>query len=378
MKIEQINLVNFRNYRDLKLNISGSVNVFYGNNAQGKTNLLESIFYAAFGLSHRTGNEEDLVGMGRAEMAAEVCFSNYAGEHSLKVKRRNNAEKNKKEVMLNGNVIKSREHYGTFNVVMFSPEDLQLVKGEPALRRRFLDMEIAQTNRSYYANLVKYNRIVQQRNKLLKEARENGINEKLIEVWDEELASGAAAIMVTRIRVLQKINELAGDVYKEIASRKEELVVNYELKTNSSALILSEEKSREEWRNWYLESLKERRAADIARGSTGIGPHRDDLVLTVNEDNLKSFGSQGQQRSSALALKLAEMEYVKEETGEYPVLLLDDVMSELDSERRRQILHFIDGRVQTFITVNDKNLIPVLPENKYFRVHNGIVCEEKA
>lgn len=378
MKIEQINLVNFRNYRDLKLNISGLVNVFYGNNAQGKTNLLESIFYAAFGLSHRTGNEEDLVALGRAEMAAEVCFSNYAGEHSLKVKRRNNAEKNKKEVMLNGNVIKSREHYGTFNVVMFSPEDLQLVKGEPALRRRFLDMEIAQTNRTYYANLVKYNRIVQQRNKLLKEARENGINEKLIQVWDEELASGAAAIMVTRIRVLQKINELAGDVYKEIASQKEELVVNYELKTNSSALILSEEKSREEWRNWYIESLKERRAADIARGSTGIGPHRDDLVLTVNEDNLKSFGSQGQQRSSALALKLAEMEYVKEETGEYPVLLLDDVMSELDSERRRQILQFIDGRVQTFITVNDKNLIPILPENKYFRVSNGIVCEERA
>lgn len=147
------------------------------------------------------------------------------------------------------------------------------------------------------------------------------------------------------------------------------------MKTNSSAIICSQEDSVERWREWYLERLKERQTIDVLRGSTGIGPHRDDLLIKVNDNNLRAFGSQGQQRSGALALKLAEMEYVKDEAGEYPVLLLDDVMSELDSERRTQILNFIDGRVQTFITVNDKNLIPELACNRYFCVNEGSICE---
>ena len=375
MKIRQISLINFRNYQKLNLRIDGLVNVFYGNNAQGKTNLLESIFYSAFGMSHRTGNEDDLMKMSGGDMAAEVAFANFYGDHKLKVKRQLLFAKTKKEITLDDNVIKSKEHYGTLNVVMFSPEDLQIVKGEPALRRRFLDMEIAQTNRYYYGLLVKYNRVLQQRNKLLKNARENGLGQGQLAVWDNEIASVAAEVISLRLNVLKKINQIAGDIYKEITNQREELVVNYELKTNSSAIICPQEDSFESWREWYLARLKERQMLDVLRGSTGIGPHRDDLFITVNENNLRSFGSQGQQRSGALALKLAEMEYVKGEAGEYPVLLLDDVMSELDSERRAQILNFIDGRVQTFITVNDKNLIPELECNRYFCVSNGSICE---
>ena len=311
MKIQQIALINFRNYQNLNLRIDGLVNVFYGNNAQGKTNILESIFYSAFGMSHRTANEDDLVKMACRDMAAEVTFNNLYGEHKLRVKRQNICERMRKEIALDENVIKSKEHYGTLNVVMFSPEDLQIVKGEPALRRRFLDMEIAQTNRYYYGLLVKYNRVLQQRNKLLKNARENGLDIEQLDVWNNEIASVAAEIIGLRLNVLKKINCIAGDIYKEITNQKEELVVNYELKTNSSAIICSQEDSMENWREWYLARLKERQNIDVLRGSTGIGPHRDDLFITVNENNLRSFGSQGQQRSGALALKLAEMEYVK-------------------------------------------------------------------
>lgn len=375
MKIQQISLINFRNYQNLNLQIDGLVNVFYGNNAQGKTNILESIFYSAFGMSHRTSNEDDLVKMSCREMASEVTFSNLYGDHTLRVKRQNICERMKKQISLDDNVIKSKEHYGTLNIVMFSPEDLQIVKGEPALRRRFLDMEIAQTNRYYYGLLVKYNRVLQQRNKFLKDARENILDHAQLEVWNKEIANVAAEIISLRLKVLKKINSIAGSIYKEITNQKEELVVNYELKTNSSAIICSQEDSLESWREWYLAKLRERQTIDVLRGSTGIGPHRDDLSITVNDNNLRSFGSQGQQRSGALALKLAEMEYVKKEAGEYPVLLLDDVMSELDSERRKQILNFIDGRVQTFITVNDKNLIPELACNRYFFVSEGSICE---
>ena len=375
MKIQQISLINFRNYQNLNLQIDGLVNVFYGNNAQGKTNILESIFYSAFGMSHRTSNEDDLVKMSCREMASEVTFSNLYGDHTLRVKRQNICERMKKQISLDDNVIKSKEHYGTLNIVMFSPEDLQIVKGEPALRRRFLDMEIAQTNRYYYGLLVKYNRVLQQRNKFLKDARENILDHAQLEVWNKEIANVAAEIISLRLKVLKKINSIAGSIYKEITNQKEELVVNYELKTNSSAIICSQEDSLESWRECYLAKLRERQTIDVLRGSTGIGPHRDDLSITVNDNNLRSFGSQGQQRSGALALKLAEMEYVKKEAGEYPVLLLDDVMSELDSERRKQILNFIDGRVQTFITVNDKNLIPELACNRYFFVSEGSICE---
>ena len=283
----------------------------------------------------------------------------------------------KKEIYLNDNKISAKEHYGLLNVVLFAPDDLQIVKGEPGLRRKFLDMEIAQTNKYYYELLVKYNKILSQRNKFLKNARDTEVtDEEQLRIWDEELAAVAAEIVVIRLKVLSKISKIAAEVYGRITEAKEVFSVDYLLKTAQDSEIENNLQEKDEFRSFYRQELMKRRALDILRGYTSIGPHRDDLVIKVNANNLKSYGSQGQQRSGALALKLAELEFIKENREEYPVLLLDDVMSELDGNRRKQLLTFINGKVQTFLTVNDKELVKYLPDSKYFYVENGRISEE--
>ena len=260
------------------------------------------------------------------------------------------------------------------NTVMFSPEDLQLVKGEPALRRRFFDMQISQTDPVYYDLLVKYNRVLSQRNRLLKELRDEGGRKDILQPWNQEFVKLAAAITTKRLAALSKLEAIVTGIYASITSNQEELKVRYELKANNGQLLYPDATAKitEEF---YAQHLAERERVDILRGNTGIGPHRDDLQLLLNGLSLRSFGSQGQQRSGALALKLSQLEYVHREIGEFPVLLLDDVMSELDDSRRAQLLLFIDGRVQTFITVNDRELIPNLAANAYFRIENGMITE---
>lgn len=370
MKVKDIYAVNFRNYSSCHLEIPSMINVFYGQNAQGKTNILEAIFYSSFGMSHRTSSEDDLVKLGNKEMAVGVAYESHSGSHQVKIKKYKQQERWKKEIFLDGVKVRPKEHYGALNTVMFSPEDLQLVKGEPALRRRFFDMQIAQTDPIYYDLLVKYNRVLQQRNSLLKDIREHGGREALLQPWNEEFIYLAAAITKKRLAALARLQEIAGEIYSSITSNKEALEVRYELKANNGTLLypVGPEEADEAF---YRQHLAERQRIDILRGNTGIGPHRDDLQLLLNGMSLKSFGSQGQQRSGALAMKLSQLEYVRREIGEFPILLLDDVMSELDNSRRSQLLRFIDGRVQTFITVNDRELIPELEENAYFEICSG-------
>lgn len=356
MKVEHLYAVNFRNYAALDLNFQAMINVFFGQNAQGKTNILEALFYSAFGMSHRTSSEEDLLRWGNNALATGVAYSNFSGRHEVKIKKYQQQNRWKKEIFLDGSQVRPKEHYGSLNVVMFSPEDLQLVKGEPALRRRFFDMQISQTDPLYYDLLVKYNRVLQQRNRLLKELRDGAGTLPALIPWNEEFIRLAAAISKKRLQALAKLEQIASDIYASITQYKEKLTVHYELKGNNGELFYPETAdfcSEEFYRN----KLAERQSVDILRGNTGIGPHRDDLQLLLNDMSLRSFGSQGQQRSGALALKLSQLEYVRQEIGEFPILLLDDVMSELDNNRRAQLLQFIDGRVQTFITVNDKELI---------------------
>lgn len=375
MKINRIYAVNFRNYAACNLKFTSMINVFYGANAQGKTNILEAIFYSAFGFSHRTSSEDDLLKLGESEMAAGVEYESFSGQHEVKIKKYRQLERVKKEIFLDGAKVRPKEHYGALNVVMFSPEDLQLVKGEPALRRRFFDMQISQTDHIYYDLLVKYNRVLQQRNKLLKEMRESqSTGSSQLAVWDNEFIRLAAAICQKRLKALGKLQQIAGEIYASISGNSEALKVQYELKANNGQVLLPDD-SFENLEDFYKEKLAERQNIDILRGNTGIGPHRDDLVLLLNDISLKSFGSQGQQRSGALALKLSQLEYVRREIGEFPVLLLDDVMSELDNNRRSQLLGFIDGRVQTFVTVNDRQLIPELGGNAYFEICQGNVKE---
>ena len=372
MKINKIYAVNFRNYSSCNLDFSSMINVFYGQNAQGKTNILEAIFYSAFGMSHRTFTEDDLLKISCREMAVGVEYESFSGDHDIKIKKYQQLGRSKKEIFLDGTKVRPKEHYGSLNVVMFSPEDLQLVKGEPSLRRRFFDMQIAQTDPIYYDLLVKYNRVLQQRNKLLKEIRDNGGNHEQLEPWNKEFIVLATAIAKKRQLALEKLQAIAGEIYASITGNKETLTIKYELKANNGELLYPES-DFSAWEMFYTNKLKERERIDILRGNTGIGPHRDDIVLLLNGMSLKSFGSQGQQRSGALALKLSQLEYVRREIGEFPVLLLDDVMSELDNSRRAQLLLFIDGRVQTFITVNDRELIPELEGNAYFEIMQGSV-----
>lgn len=372
MKINKIYAVNFRNYGTCNLDFSSMINVFYGQNAQGKTNILEAIFYSAFGMSHRTFTEEDLLKLGCKEMAVGVEYDSFSGLHEIKIKKFQQLGRNKKEIFLDGAKVKPKEHYGFLNAVMFSPEDLQLVKGEPSLRRRFFDMQIAQTDPIYYDLLVKYNRVVQQRNKLLKEIRDNEGSSTQLQPWNKEFIALATAIAKKRQLALEKLKVIAGEIYASITGNKEILTIKYELKANNGELLYPEN-DFEDWEIFYTQKLAERERIDILRGNTGIGPHRDDIVLLLNDMSLKSFGSQGQQRSGALALKLSQLEYVRREIGEFPILLLDDVMSELDNSRRAQLLMFIDGKVQTFITVNDRELIPELAGNNYFEIVQGSV-----
>ena len=372
MKINKIYAVNFRNYGACNLDFSSMINVFYGQNAQGKTNILEAIFYSAFGMSHRTFTEEDLLKLGCKEMAVGVEYDSFSGLHEIKIKKFQQLGRNKKEIFLDGAKVKPKEHYGSLNAVMFSPEDLQLVKGEPSLRRRFFDMQIAQTDPIYYDLLVKYNRVVQQRNKLLKEIRDNEGSSTQLQPWNKEFIALATAIAKKRQLALEKLKAIAGEIYASITGNKEILTIKYELKANNGELLYPEN-DFEDWEIFYTQKLAERERIDILRGNTGIGPHRDDILLLLNDMSLKSFGSQGQQRSGALALKLSQLEYVRREIGEFPILLLDDVMSELDNSRRAQLLLFIDGRVQTFITVNDREFIPELAGNNYFEIVQGSV-----
>jgi len=377
MEILRAKLVNFRNYANLDLKINSMVNVIYGGNAQGKTNFLEGIYYAAFGFPFRTKTDDEVKQFGKEGFLTEIEYQDNYGKNKLVVKRYKEQNKTKKTMTFNDNNISSKEHYGLLNIVLFGPDDLQIVKGEPGLRRKFLDMEIAQINKYYYQLLVKYNKLLAQRNRFLKNNKETpNVDWEELNSWDQELSKVAADVYAIRQVNLQKINAMSSVIYHELTGKKETLEINYILKQASEEETQDNSQDSAQIVYFYLNELKKRRKLDLLRGYTSIGPHRDDLLIKVDGNNLRAFGSQGQQRSAALALKLAEVEFIKETKEEYPVLLLDDVMSELDENRRQQLLSFINGKVQTFITLNDKKLVEDLVESKYFKVEKGSIKEE--
>ena len=371
MKIKKIILRNFRNYHNNNLLLDKTLNIFIGENAQGKTNILESIHFLSMGKSHRTNDDQDLIHWNQTDCCAEVYFFRGDIEHKLSMQIHRIG---KKEIFLNDHPIRTYELIGLLNTVIFSPEDLFLIKGAPSGRRRFLDGEISQANPVYFKELLKYNKIVMQRNQLLKQMRDCSHSTAVLDTWDEQLVPVAASIVVKRVAAVKKLTMLANLIHRRITNNKENLTISYEqneglfLKNNPSFNIRSVEK-------WFSEQLIARRQDDIFRGSTSIGPHRDDIILSVNGINLRNFGSQGQQRTGILALKLAEIEFIKSETGEYPVLLLDDVLSELDYMRRSQLLGFIKDRIQTFITATDAENFSDRKTGKYFKVCNGLIME---
>ena len=374
MQITELTLRSYRSYETLHLAFDPGVQIFLGANAQGKTNIIEALYYAAFGRSHRTSSDAELIRVGADGAHIGLSFRRHdvPGELSFTF-----ARGARRRITYAGESLRQRDLVGLLPMVLFSPEDLFLVKGAPALRRRYLDAELSQASPAYYGELLRYTRILKQRNAVLKDIRERLAAPEELPPWDAQLARSAAYIVTRRIAAVAQLGALSARVQAVLAAG-EELALAYEI-AGAGAEDFAEDDMTESLHLWYNKMLCEGRARDIARAATGVGPHLDDLVLRVGGMSLRSYGSQGQQRTGALALKLAELFYLQENIGEAPILLLDDVMSELDADRRRALLDFIrHEHIQTFITATDAAYFPAERMGTYRYVEAGTVRDEKS
>ncbi|WP_294342496.1 DNA replication/repair protein RecF [uncultured Selenomonas sp.] len=374
MQITELTLRSYRSYETLHLAFDPGVQIFLGANAQGKTNIIEALYYAAFGRSHRTSSDAELIRVGADGAHIGLSFRRHdvPGELSFTF-----ARGARRRITYAGESLRQRDLVGILPMVLFSPEDLFLVKGAPALRRRYLDAELSQASPAYYGELLRYTRILKQRNAVLKDIRERLAAPEDLPPWDAQLARSAAYIVTRRIAAVAQLGALSARVQAVLAAG-EELALAYEI-AGAGAEDFAEDDMTESLHVWYNKMLCEGRARDIARAATGVGPHLDDLVLRVGGMSLRSYGSQGQQRTGALALKLAELFYLQENIGEAPILLLDDVMSELDTDRRRALLDFIrHEHIQTFITATDAAYFPAERMGTYRYVEAGTVRDEES
>lgn len=407
MRIRSVHLTQFRNFRGLDLEVGSSVNVFYGSNAQGKTNLLEAIYLCACARSHRTSRDRELIMRDATFYKVRLLLScdrrkDYEESVSLSFYDENHPEFAQKSRRIAEHddipVDKLSRYVGIFNAVIFAPEDMLLIKEGPSVRRRYLDLLISQVRPMYFFALQRYSKLLQQRNRTLKIIRSSRgaavlrpEEEAELEIWDLSMAKTAAEIISERIHFSEKIAAAAKTHHGRISSETENLFVRY----RTVGGLLSEIAERDENKP-VTETIEKHLTAkwksthheDFEKGITTVGPHRDDLELSLDGEGLRPFASQGQQRSAALAMKMAELDILREETGETPVLLLDDVFSELDHHRRAALLSGF-GPAQVFITCTDKDfvsgeLLPLFPERytekqevSFFRIENGEVYPEQ-
>ncbi len=343
MFIKSLQLNNFRNYTNQKIEFSKGLNVLVGKNAQGKTNMLEGVFLCAIGRSPRTTKDKDLIKWNCTYSKITLEVSKNAGRGKIEVYLFNNQNK---AIKINSLPIKRLgELMGEFNAIYFSPDELKLVKESPEERRRFMDIDLSQFNKNYFYNLSKYNNILQQRNKLLKVTGDTKVLTETISIWNEQLAEVGAKIITERIKLIDKLKVYAKDIQNYLTDNNENLEISY-----VGMLGHDEAEIKDKLLKGYASSLEK----DINLGFTTVGPHRDDMKITVNNIDVRHFGSQGQQRTVALALKLAELEVFKANIGEYPVLLLDDVLSELDTNRKIKLLQRVKN-IQTIVTCTSFN-----------------------
>lgn len=367
MHIEQLQLKNYRNYESLDIKFADKVNVIIGENAQGKTNLMEAIYVLAFTKSHRTPREKELIQWDKPFAKIEGLITKRNRSFPLEIIL---SSKGKKAKLNRLEQKRLSDYIGALNVVMFAPEDLTLVKGAPQLRRRFIDMELGQIQPRYIYHLSQYMKILKQRNHLLKQMQRRISKDMItLEVITEQLADHAAALLERRFSFLRLLREWAAPIHYEISRKLETLDIFYE-----STIEVLETESKAKIESIYLDKFLEIREKEIDRGTTLIGPHRDDLQFFVNNKNVQTYGSQGQQRTTALSLKLAELELIYSEVGEYPILLLDDVLSELDDYRQSHLLSTIQGKVQTFVSTTSVDGInhDTLKMAEIFHIKNGI------
>ena len=334
MYIKSLELNNYRNYDNLSIEFERGTNILYGNNAQGKTNILESIYVASTTKSHRGSKDREIINFEKEEAHIKATVM----KKDVPIRIDIHLKKNKsKGIAINGIPIrKASELFGVLNVVFFSPEDLNIIKNGPAERRRFIDLELCQLDKIYVHNLVNYNKIVNQRNKLLRDLGFNYDKELIstLDIWDMQLSDYGAKIITRRNQFIEEINEIIYGIHRNITNGKEELIVRYEPNITGN--------------NIYDELVRSREK-DLKLKTTSVGPHRDDISFLNKKIDIRKFGSQGQQRTAALSLKLSEIELVKSIIKDTPILLLDDVLSELDSNRQRHLLGNLYN-VQTIIT----------------------------
>lgn len=360
MKIKQLKLKNYRNYDLLDLEFDSSTNIFYGDNAQGKTNILESIYLCGTTKSHRGTKDRDLIKFGQEESHIEAVVERNEVSFKIDIHLKKNSPKG---IAINKMPIrKASELFGVINIVFFSPEDLNIIKNGPSERRKFIDLELAQLDRVYLSDLSNYNRIVNQRNKLLKDAYDRRELLETLDVWDMQLVHYGNKIINRRNDFIYQLNNIVGKVHERLTGGKEKLYIFYEPSNSSIELE---------------EAVRRNRERDIRMKSTSVGPHRDDICFIVGELDIRKFGSQGQQRTAALSLKLSEIELIKQVTKDTPILLLDDVLSELDKHRQNYLLDSICD-VQTLITCTgvDDFVNHRFSINKIFRVEKGNVTKE--
>ncbi len=372
MHIEQLYLKNFRNYDELDITFDDKVNVIIGENAQGKTNLMEAIYCLAFTKSHRTSKEKELIQWNEdyAKIEGRITKRNQSIPLEIVI-----SSKGKKAKLNHLEQKRLSDYIGALNLVMFAPEDLTLVKGPPQTRRRFIDMELGQIQATYIYHLAQYQKILKQRNSLLKQLqRRESSQVTMLEVLTDQLIQHAAIILHKRFIFLKLLRRWAASIHYQISHELEELEIRYD-----ASIPVMEEDSQEQMEASYAQKFQDIQAKEIERGTTLAGPHRDDLIFYVNGMNVQTYGSQGQQRTTALSLKLAEIELIHNEIGEYPILLLDDVLSELDDFRQSHLLNTIQGKVQTFVSTTNVDGInhETLKKAEIFHVKDGKAAIQK-
>ncbi|WP_343210235.1 DNA replication/repair protein RecF [Anaerolentibacter hominis] len=357
MVIRSLQLKDYRNYDDLYMEFDDNVNILFGDNAQGKTNILEAIYLGSTTRSHRGNKDRELIHLGREESHIRIEMRREEIGHRIDIHLKRNKAKG---AAIDGMPIrKSSELVGFMNVVFFSPEDLSMVKNGPGERRRFVDMELCQLDKVYLNFLSGYNRTVQQRNNLLKQISFKPSLMDTLSIWDEQLVQYGNQVIEGRKKFITCLNDVIRDIHYQLSGEKEEIHIQY---------VPSVDKDE------FLTKLEQGRERDIALKTTNTGPHRDDLVFYINDLDIRRFGSQGQVRSATLSLKLAEIELVKRMTGHKPILLLDDVLSELDRTRQKQLLNGIQD-IQVIITCTgmEEFIRDRLKINKVYHVSEGKV-----
>ncbi|CRK82442.1 DNA replication/repair protein RecF [Neobacillus massiliamazoniensis] len=368
MHIEQLALKNYRNYEELTIEFENKVNVILGENAQGKTNVMESIYVLAMAKSHRTSNDKELIrwdqNYAKIEGRIQKQYSSLPLELVI-------SKKGKKAKCNHIEQQRLSQYVGNFNVVMFAPEDLSLVKGNPQIRRRFIDMEIGQVSPIYLHDMSQYQKILQQRNHYLKMMQiKKQTDQTMLEILTEQFIQTAVKIVAKRFEFLRLLEKWAQPIHHGISRGLETLEIEYK-----PSVDVCEEQDLSKMVTSFQDKFNKVMEREIERGTTLFGPHRDDLLFFVNKRDVQTFGSQGQQRTTALSVKLAEIELIYSEIGEYPVLLLDDVLSELDDYRQSHLLNTIQGRVQTFVTTTNVDGIAhqTLKEASTFIVESGVI-----